>query len=67
MAHRSRSSLSRHPGLEPGSISTLLVRLEHGSRITPLTRLSGMTFGGMEAAARKPIARANVSRETRKT
>jgi hypothetical protein len=48
-------------------MSPRLVRLNRGSRLTPLARLSGMTFGAMEAAVPKPIARANVSRETRKT
>jgi hypothetical protein len=64
---QSRNPLHRHPGLEPGSISPRLVRLTNGSRFTPLMRLSGMTFGQVEALVRKLSAPPNVSRETRKS
>jgi hypothetical protein len=33
----------RRPGLEPGSIAPMLLRLMDGPRITPLSRLSGVT------------------------
>jgi hypothetical protein len=67
IALQHRHPLHRHPGLEPGSISPRLVRLANGSRIMPLTRPSGMTFGVVDASVRKAAALANVSRETRKT
>jgi hypothetical protein len=51
--------------LEPGSIHLQLVRLDNGSRITPLARLSGMMRRMDTLMREKPAA--IVSRETRKS
>ena len=54
-------------GLEPGCIAPPLVRWPDGSRITPLTRLPGMTEREVEVSPQLRDPPAHVSRETRKS